>query len=72
MNRKYDGEIKKRIISHESSQLRGERNGKIDDLEIKGEKYQTLESPSKEVIEKVERYCPLCDKVHFVEKKKEN
>lgn len=24
------------------------------------------------LIEKVERYCPLCDKVHFVEKKKEN
>lgn len=43
---------------------------KIDDLEIKGEKYQTLESPSKEVLEKVERYCPLCNKVHFVEKRK--
>ena len=22
------------------------------------------------LIEKVERYCPLCDKVHFVEKRK--
>lgn len=43
---------------------------KIDDLEIKSEKYQTLESPSKEVLEKVERYCPLCNKVHFVEKRK--
>lgn len=44
--------------------------GKIDDLEIRGEKYQDLENQSKEVLEKVERYCPLCDKVHFVEKRK--
>lgn len=70
MNRKYDDEIKKRIISHESSQLRGSEMEKIDDLEIKGEKYQTLESPSKEVLEKVEKYCPLCNKVHVVEKRK--
>lgn len=37
---------------------------KIDDSETKGEKYQDLE------IEKVKRYCPLCDKVHFIEKRK--
>lgn len=43
---------------------------KIDDLEIKGEKYQTLENPSKEVLEKVEKYCPFCNKVHAVEKRK--
>lgn len=28
------------------------------------------EKQSEEVLEKVERYCPLCDKVHFVEKRK--
>lgn len=33
-------------------------------METNDEKYQDLE------IEKVERYCPLCDKVHFVEKRK--
>ena len=37
---------------------------KIDDLKAKDEKQLT------EVLEKVERYCPLCDKVHFVEKRK--
>lgn len=44
---------------------------KIDDLEIKGEKYQTLENPSKEVLEKVEKYCSLCNKVHAVKKERE-
>lgn len=43
---------------------------KTDDLEIKSKKYQDLENQSEEVLEKVERYCPLCDKVHFVEKRK--
>lgn len=33
-------------------------------METNGEKYQD------EVLEKVEIYCPLCDKVHFVEKRK--
>lgn len=43
---------------------------KINDLETKDEKYQVLENPSEKVLEKVERYCPLCDKVHLVEKRK--
>ena len=33
-------------------------------METNDEKYQD------EILEKVERYCPLCDKVHFVEKRK--
>lgn len=33
-------------------------------METNNEKYQD------EILEKVERYCPLCDKVHFVEKRK--
>ena len=32
-------------------------------METNDEKYQD------EILEKVERYCPLCDKVHFVKKK---
>lgn len=70
MNRKYDDKIKKRIISHESSQLRGSEMKKTDDWEAKDEKYQILENLSEKVLEKVERYCPLCDKVHLVEKRK--
>lgn len=33
-------------------------------METNNEKYQD------EILEKVERYCPLYDKVHFVEKRK--
>lgn len=33
-------------------------------METNDEKYQD------EILGKVERYCPLCDKVHFVEKRK--
>lgn len=33
-------------------------------METNDEKYQD------EVLEKVKRYCPLCDKVHFVEKRR--
>lgn len=33
-------------------------------METNDEKYQD------EILENVEKYCPLCDKVHFVEKRK--